>query len=165
QLIASSELNSPSLVIELASNDGYLLRHFVKRGIPVLGIDPAPGPAASARAAGVETLTAFFSRDLAGELVRTGRKADVVLALNVLAHVADVNEFVSGIRLILKEPGIAVIELPYVGDLIERCAFDTIYHEHLFYHSLTSLDALFSRHELYVNAVERIAIHGGSLRV
>src|SRR5207253_7518244 len=102
---------------------------------------------------------------MAGELAQTGRKADVVLALNVLAHVADVNDFVAGMRLILKEPGIAVMEVPYVRDLIERCAFDTIYHEHLFYHSFTSLDALFSRHGLYVNAVERISIHGGSLRV
>ena len=165
QLIAARKLRSSSLVIELASNDGYFLRHFVQRGVGALGIDPASGPAATAQAAGVETLVAFFSTDLAAELVRAGRKADVVAALNVLAHVPNINDFVAGMRLILKEQGVAVIEVPYIRNLIERCEFDTIYHEHVFYHSLTSLDALFRRHEIFVNAVEPIAMHGGSLRV
>ncbi len=163
--IAERGLGPDSLVIELASNDGYLLQYYRERGIPVLGIDPAPGPVRAARDRGIETLQAFFGRTLAGELAAAGRRADVIHANNVLAHVADTNGFVAGIATVLKPEGVAVIEVPYVRDLIDHGEFDTIYHEHLCYFSVTALDALFARHGLHLNRVERLAIHGGSLRL
>src|SRR5579863_5804172 len=163
--ITERRLDGGSLVVELASNDGYLLQYYKANGVPVLGIDPAPGPVAAARAKGVDTLQAFFGNDLAGKLVAEGRGADVIHANNVLAHVADTNGFVEGIATLLKEDGVAVIECPYVKDLIEHGEFDTIYHEHLCYFSVTALRALFSRHGLYVTRVVPLAIHGGSLRV
>ena len=158
-------LGPDSLVIELASNDGYLLQYYRQRGIPVLGIDPAPGPVRAAREKGIETLQAFFGRELAAELAAAGRRADVVHANNVLAHVADTNGFVAGMATILKPEGVAVIEVPYVRDLIDHGEFDTIYHEHLCYFSVTALTALFARHGLHLNRVERLPIHGGSLRL
>jgi SAM-dependent methyltransferase len=158
-------LGSGSLVVELASNDGYLLRNFVDHGIPVLGIDPAVGPAEAARKAGVPTLCTFFGRDFAAQLCKEGRSADVIFGNNVLAHVADTNGFVDGIRLLLKPEGLAVIEVPYVRDLIEKVEFDTIYHEHLCYFSVTSLSQLFRRHGLYLNRLKSLPIHGGSLRI
>ncbi len=164
-LIAERKLGADSLVVELASNDGYLLKNFVEHGIPVLGIDPAEGPAEAARRIGVETLCDFFTTDLAARLVAEGRQADVVCGNNVLAHVADTNGFVAGIAAILKDDGVAVIEVPYLRDLIEHCEFDTIYHEHLCYFSVTALDHLFRRHGLYLNRVKRLASHGGSLRL
>lgn len=164
-LMASRSLNRNSLVVELASNDGYLLQNYVEAGIPVLGIDPADGPAAAAERVGVPTLNTFFSVELAAELAATGQRADVIHANNVLAHVADTNGFVRGIGTLLKDDGVAVIEVPYVRDLIDHCEFDTIYHEHLCYFSLTALDRLFRRHGLFVNDVRRLAIHGGSLRL
>ncbi len=165
ELIARLGLNDRSFVVEAASNDGYMLRHFVARGIPVLGIDPAPGPAAAARRCGVRTLTTFFTRELARELSRREGRADLFLANNVLAHVADLPGFVEGIRLMLKDEGLAVIEVPYVVDLVDRCEFDTIYHQHLCYFSVTALDRLFRDHGLYLNDVRRLPIHGGSLRL
>jgi SAM-dependent methyltransferase len=164
-LITARRLGPASLVVEAASNDGYMLRTFVAAGIPVLGIDPAIGPAKAAQAAGVPTLNTFFTRDLAAQLRAEGKAADVFLANNVLAHVPDVNGFVQGIGLMLKEDGIAVIECPYVVDLIDHGEFDTIYHQHLCYFSVTALDALFRRNGLFLNDVERTAIHGGSLRL
>lgn len=158
-------LGRGSLVIELASNDGYLLQHYLAAGIGVLGIDPTPGPVAAARARGIESLQAFFGRQLADELAGGGRRADVIHANNVLAHVADTNGFVEGIATLLKDDGVAVLEMHYVRDLIENGQFDTIYHEHLCYFSVTALDRLFTRHGLFLNRVERIDIHGGSLRV
>jgi SAM-dependent methyltransferase len=152
-------------VIELASNDGYLLRNFIENNVPVLGIDPAAGPAEAAEKAGVPTMCTFFTEELAERLRDEGRMADVVIANNVLAHVPDLNGFVEGIRTILKDDGIAVIEVPYVKDLIEKCEFDTIYHQHLCYFSVTSLDRLFRRHSLYLNQIRRLSIHGGSLRL
>ncbi len=163
--IAERGLGPDSLVIELASNDGYLLQYYRARGIPVLGIDPAPGPVRAAREKGIETLQAFFGRELAQEIATSGRRADVVHANNVLAHVADTNGFVAGIATILKPEGVAVIEAPYVRDLIDHGEFDTIYHEHLCYFSVTALTGLFARHGLHLNRVERLAIHGGSLRL
>ncbi len=163
--IAERRLDGDSLVIELASNDGYLLQYYRQRGIPVLGIDPAPGPVAAARARGVETLEAFFGRDLAAQLAADGRRADVIHANNVLAHVADTNGFVAGMGTLLKDDGVAVIEAPYVKDLIEHGEFDTIYHEHLCYFSVTALTHLFRRHGLSLNRVEPLKIHGGSLRL
>jgi SAM-dependent methyltransferase len=163
--IDERKLNSSSLVVELASNDGYLLQYYRSNGIPVLGIDPAPGPVAAARAKGIETLEAFFGNELARQLAAEGRRADVIHANNVLAHVADTNGFVEGIATLLKDDGVAVIECPYVKDLIEHGEFDTIYHEHLCYFSVTALRTLFRRHELFITRVVPLSIHGGSLRV
>lgn len=163
--IAERQLDGSSLVVELASNDGYLLQYYRERGIPVLGIDPAPGPVAAARARGVETMLAFFGRDLALQLAADGRRADIIHANNVLAHVADTNGFVAGIGALLKDDGMAVIEVPYVKDLIDHGEFDTIYHEHLCYFSVTALARLFQRHGLSLNRVEPLPIHGGSLRL
>jgi SAM-dependent methyltransferase len=164
-LIASRKLHAGSLIVELASNDGYLLQYFAAQNIPVFGIDPAEGPAKAAVERGVPTLCTFFGRDLAVELRKAGKRADVILANNVLAHVADLNGFVEGISTLLKADGIAVVEVPYVKDLIDHCEFDTIYHEHLCYFSVTTLAALFRRHGLSLNHVEHYSIHGGSLRL
>jgi SAM-dependent methyltransferase len=158
-------LNGDSFIIELASNDGYLLKNYVELGIPVLGIDPAPGQAKAAEKAGVPTLNTFFTTELAAKLRDEGKQADVVHANNVLAHVADTNGFVEGISIILKDNGVAVIEVPYLKELIDHCEFDTIYHEHLCYFSVTALDYLFRRHSLFLNEVKKIPIHGGSLRL
>ncbi len=164
-LIARRHLGPDSLVVELASNDGYLLKTYVEQNIPVLGIDPADGPAEAARRIGVPTMNAFFTLDLARSLAAEGRLADVVHANNVLAHVADTNGFVAGIRTILKEDGVACLEAPYVKPLIDHVEFDTIYHQHLCYFSVTALDILFRRHGLYLNEIKHLDIHGGSLRL
>jgi SAM-dependent methyltransferase len=164
-IVASKQLGEKSFVLELASNDGYMLRNFREHGIAVLGIDPADGPAAKANADGIPTLCGFFSRDLAAGLRSEGRRADVVLANNVLAHVPDLNGFVQGIGLVLADEGTAVIEVPYLLDLLEHCEFDTMYHQHLCYFSVTALSKLFSRNGLSLNRVEHTSIHGGSLRL
>ena len=163
--LADRDLDASSLVIELASNDGYLLKNYVEHGIPVLGIDPADGPAAAAEKVGVPTLCEFFSEALAERLVEEGKQADIIHGNNVLAHVADTNGFVSGIAKLLKPTGLAVIEAPYLKPLIQHVEFDTIYHEHLCYFSVTALDHLFRRHGLFLNHVEHLSIHGGSLRL
>jgi len=165
ELIESRRLDAKSLVVELASNDGYLLKNFVEKGIGVLGIDPADGPAHAAEKAGVPTMCAFFTKDLAARLGSEGRRADVILANNVLAHVPDLNGFVEGMRTLIKDDGVVVIEVPYLKDLIEHTEFDTIYHQHLCYFSVTALDALFRRHSLYLNRIRRLPIHGGSMRL
>ncbi|HUS57523.1 MAG TPA: class I SAM-dependent methyltransferase [Planctomycetota bacterium] len=164
-LIESRRLTPQSLVVELASNDGYLLKNFVEKGVPVLGIDPAAGPAREAVKIGVPTMCAFFGKELALDFYNKGTLADVIIANNVLAHVADTNGFVEGIRILMKDTGVAVIEVPYVRDLIDHCEFDTIYHEHLCYFSVTALDRLFRRYDLFLNNVKRLPIHGGSLRL
>ncbi len=165
-LVETRALGPESLVVEAASNDGYMLRHFAERGIQVLGIDPADGPARAAEDAGVPTLNDFFTQALAEKLRdEDSMQADVFLANNVLAHVPDLNGFVAGIRTMLKDTGMAVIEVPYLVDLIDHLEFDTIYHQHLCYFSVTALDCLFRRHGLFLNGVERLAIHGGSLRL
>jgi hypothetical protein len=164
-LIRSRKLNGSSFVVELASNDGYLLKNYVENGIPCLGIDPADGPARSAVANGVPTLCDFFTQQLAERLRGDGKSADVIHANNVLAHVADTNGFVRGIATLLKSDGVAVIEFPYVKDLIDHVEFDTIYHEHLCYFSVSSVVRLMRRHGLFVNDVKRLSIHGGSLRL
>jgi SAM-dependent methyltransferase len=164
-LIEGRQLGPQSFVVELASNDGYLLKNYVEAGIPVLGIDPAAGPAAAAEKVGVPTRCAFFTRDLAQRLRDEGVRADVVHANNVLAHVADTNGFVAALALILKPDGVGVIEAPYVWDLTEHCEFDSIYHEHLCYFSVTALDKLFRRHGLFLNEIKHLSIHGGSLRL
>lgn len=164
-LIKTRNLDSNSLVIEAASNDGYMLQNFVEADIPVLGIDPASGPVEEAIKKGVNSICTFFGKDLATKLRDEGQQADVFLANNVLAHVPDLNGFVAGIGILLKETGVAVIEAPYLVDLVEHCEFDTIYHQHLCYYSVTALDKLFRRHSLYLNKIERTKIHGGSLRL
>jgi SAM-dependent methyltransferase len=158
-------LDSDSLIMEAASNDGYMLKNFADAGIPVIGIDPAQAPARKAQGAGIPTLCTFFGRELAHKLKAEGKVADVFLANNVLAHVPDLNGFVEGIRIVLKDTGVAVIEVPYVVDLIDHGEFDTIYHQHLCYFSVTALDQLFRRHDLFLNNVEQVEIHGGSLRL
>ncbi len=164
-LIQSRKLNQNSFVMEIASNDGYLLRNFVESGIPVLGIEPANEPARVARAAGIPTLQKFFGQDYARELLAEYGPVDVFLGNNVLAHVADLNGVVAGIRTILKPHGIADLEFPYLLDLIDKTEFDTIYHQHLCYFSVTALKELFLRHGLFLNRIQRIPIHGGSLRI
>ncbi|MCA8959918.1 MAG: class I SAM-dependent methyltransferase [Planctomycetes bacterium] len=164
-IIAQRNVSSDQLVIELASNDGYLLQFYQKQGIPVLGIDPAAGPVKAAREKGIETIHDFFTLDLAKRLAAEGRSAHVIHGNNVLAHVADTNGFVQGIATLLHPDGVAVIECPYVRDLIDHCEFDTIYHEHLCYFSVTALVELFRRNGLHLNDVAPLAIHGGSLRL
>ena len=164
-LIATLGLGPGDLVVEAASNDGYMLRVFREAGIPVLGIDPADGPVAVARRQGIETVHDFFTADRARQLAAEGRRARLFLANNVLAHVAEVNDFTAGIALLLAEDGMAVIEVPYLVDLVDAGAFDTIYHQHLLYLSATALLPLFARHGLHLNDVERTWVHGGSLRL
>lgn len=166
RLAADRKLGSGSRVIEIASNDGYLLQYYKEMDIPVLGIEPAKNIAEIAtRQRGVPTLCDFFTRDLALRLQKENTRADVIHANNVMAHVADLNGFVAGIAALLKPEGQAVIEAPYLGDMIQHIEFDTIYHEHLCYFSLTALDKLFSRHGLIIVDVELLPIHGGSLRI
>jgi len=164
-MIARLELGSTSRVVELASNDGYLLQHFVARGIPVLGIEPAHNVAAAAEARGVPTLTEFFGRDLAEQLVRDRGTADLVIGNNVLAQVPDLNDFVAGIATLLGPRGVATLEFPHVVRLIEGVQFDTIYHEHFSYFSLTTSARIAATHGLVLFDVEELPTHGGSLRV
>jgi len=159
-------LNSSSLAVEIASNDGYLLQWYHKAGIPVLGIEPAQNIAKVAESErGVRTISEFFGSDVAERLSQSGEKADVIHANNVLAHVADLNGVVAGFAKLLKPDGVVVVEAPYLKDLIDHVEFDTIYHEHLCYFSLTALTRLFQQHGLTIVDVERLAIHGGSLRI
>jgi SAM-dependent methyltransferase len=164
-LLDTRDLDGDSLVMEAASNDGYMLKNFAEQGIPVLGIDPSKAPATAAQEAGIPTMITFFTTDLARQLAADGKTADVFLANNVLAHVPDLNGFVEGIATVLKPNGVAVIECPYVVDLVDHVEFDTIYHQHLCYFSVTALDKLFRRHGLYLNDIKRTKIHGGSLRL
>lgn len=159
------KLGKDSLVIEIASNDGYLLQSYAKLGVPVLGIEPARAAAKAATDRGIRTVSEFFGKDLASSMVKDGQRADVIHLNNVLAHVADLNGFASGVALTLKDDGVAVIETPYVKELLENREIDAIYHEHYSHFSLTALVALMERHALVVTEVERLRIHGGSLRL
>jgi len=159
------KLDAKSFVVELASNDGYLLQYFVKRGIPCLGIEPAANVAKAAVERGVDTQVAFFGQDLGRELRAAGRMADLVLGNNVLAQVPDVNSFVAGVPEILKPSGTATFEFPHLQRLFEGNQFDTIYHEHFSYFSLITSEAIFARHGLTVFDVEELWTHGGSLRI
>ena len=161
QLIRDRKLGPESLVMEIASNDGYLLQYYKRAGFEVLGVEPASNIARVAEQNQIPTISEFFTEELAEQL----RSADVIHAHNVLAHVPDLNGFVRGLSKVMKPDGIAVIEVPYVKDMIECCEFDTIYHEHLSYFSLTALDKLFKRHALNIQRVERLPIHGGTLRI
>src|ERR1044071_3392811 len=166
RLMESRALNAESLVMEVASNDGYLLQFYKRANVPVLGIEPAANIARIAETErGIPTVCDFFGADLARKLAAEGRRADVIHANNVLAHVGDLNGVVEGFALLLKPDGVAVIEVPYVKEMIDRAEFDTIYHEHLCYFSLTALDRLFRRHNLVINDVELLPIHGGTLRI
>jgi SAM-dependent methyltransferase len=165
QVVESRHLGPKSLVIELASNDGYLLQFYRQAGVPVLGIEPAANIAEAARQRGIPTLTRFFGKEVGAELRDEGKLADVVHANNVLAHVSDLNGFVAGIAAVLKPDGVAVIEVPHVKTMLEALEFDTIYHEHLCYYSLTALKPLFERHRLKIVDVYEIPLHGGSLQV
>ena len=165
RLVRARKLGAGSQVVEIASNDGYLLQHYHALGVPVLGIEPAANIAEVARARGIDTISKFFSRDLALKLVHEGKAADVVHANNVLAHVPDLRGVIAGIAAILKPNGVAVIEVPYLRDLIDKLEFDTVYHEHLCYFALTPLVALFVGQGLTIVDVERVPVHGGSLRI
>ena len=149
------------LVVELASNDGYLLQFYKQQGIPVLGIDPAIGPANEAAIGGIPTVQDFFTLKLA----KTLPKADIIHANNVLAHVPDTNDFVAGIAEILKPSGICFVEVPYLGNLTQQGIFDLIYHEHVFSFSYRSLRMLFERHGMFIANIETLPAHGGSIRV
>jgi SAM-dependent methyltransferase len=165
-LVSERRLGPQSLVVEVASNDGYLLQFFKKAGVPVLGIEPATNIAVVAeRERQIPTIAEFFDTDLATRLVGEGRRADVLLGLNVMAHVPDLNGFMRGIATMLAPGGVAVIEVPYVRDMVEHTEFDTIYHEHLCYFSVHAVAALVRRHGLVIDRVERVPIHGGSLRL
>jgi SAM-dependent methyltransferase len=163
--VAEFGLGADSFVVEVASNDGYLLQNFVARGVPCLGIEPAANIAAVARAKGVDTRAEFFGLKLAETLAAEGKQADLILGNNVFAHVPETNDFVAGLEALLRPGGQAVLEFPYGGDFIEHCEFDTIYHEHFFYFFLVPLLELFSKHKLEIFHVERLPIHGGSLRL
>ena len=165
QYVKEFGLNGQSLVVEVASNDGYLLQNFVKAGVPCLGIEPAANIAKVAREKGIETLVEFFGRKIASELAGKGRQADLILGNNVFAHAPDTNDFVAGLKALLKTNGRIALEFPYGADFIEHTEFDTIYHEHVFYFTLTALKPLFERHGLTIYRVERLPIHGGSLRL
>lgn len=158
-------LNRNSLVVEVASNDGYLLQYFVKRGVPVLGIEPAANVAKVAVEKGVPTLVQFFGTKLARQLAAEGRSADLVLGNNVFAQVPDLNDFVEGLNVLLKHEGVLTLEFPHLLQLMERNEFDTIYHEHFSYFSLLTTIKIMEAHGLRVFDVEELKSHGGSLRV
>jgi len=163
--IAEFSLGSNSLVVEIASNDGYLLQNFVRAKIPCLGIEPAANIAKVAREKGIETIEEFFGRDIAIKLSGENRQADLILGNNVFAHAPDTNDFVAGLKKLLKPGGRIALEFPYGVEFIEHNEFDTIYHEHVFYFTLTALKPLFARHGLTIFRVERLPIHGGSVRL
>lgn len=159
------QLGPASFVVEIASNDGYLLKNFVEAGVPCLGIEPAANIAKVARDKGIETLEEFFGAPVAERLAAASRQADLVLGNNVFAHAPNTNDFVSGLKKLLKPNGRVILEFPYAVDLMDHTEFDTIYHEHVFYFTLTALQPLFARHGLEIFRVERLPIHGGSLRL
>lgn len=158
-------INKDSLVVELASNDGYLLQNFVQQGIPALGIEPAKNVAKVAIEKGVPTIVEFFGENLARQLVSQGKKADLLLGNNVLAQVPDLNDFVKGIKILLNTQGIVTIEFPHLVRLMEENQFDTIYHEHFSYFSFISAEKIFAAHGMTLFDVEELSTHGGSLRI
>lgn len=158
-------LDANSLVIELASNDGYLLKNFMRMGIPVLGIDPSATVAAAAERVGVPTLVEFFGEALARKLAKEGKQADLLIGNNVLAHVPVLNDFIAGIAVLLKPHGTVTIEFPHLLQLIEHVEFDTIYHEHYSYISLFAIEQVFARHGLRIYDAQNLSTHGGSLRI
>jgi SAM-dependent methyltransferase len=158
-------LDSSSLVVELASNDGYLLKNFLAMGIPVLGIDPSGTVAAAAAKIGVPTLVEFFGAGIAADLAAQERQADLIIGNNVLAHVPQLNDFIAGLKLLLRPLGSITIEFPHLLELVRQVEFDTIYHEHYSYFSVHALEQAFARRGLRLYDVERLTTHGGSLRI
>lgn len=165
RVVADHALGPSDLALEIASNDGYLLQHYREAGVSVLGVDPARNVAREAERRGVRTIPDFFGRELAERLSAEGVRPKVIHANNVLAHVPDIRQFVEGISVLLRHDGVAIIETPYVRDLVDKLEFDTIYHEHVFYYSLASLQAVLGASGLTIVDVERVPVHGGSLRV
>ena len=157
--------NNQSQVVEIASNDGYLLQYFKEQGVPVLGIEPTANTAAAATAKGIDTVVDFFGVRLANQLVAKGTKADLLLGNNVLAHVPDINDFVGGLKILLKADGVITFEFPHLLQLIDKNQFDTIYHEHFSYLSLIAVKQIFEQHGLQIFDVEEVTTHGGSLRI
>lgn len=164
-MVERFNLNQQSQVVELASNDGYLLQYFVEKNIPVLGVEPATNIAKIAIAKGIPTVNEFFGRVCARKLVQQGIQADLIAANNVLAHVPDLNDFVAGMKILLKPQGVATGEIQHLMRLMESNQFDTIYHEHFCYHTLTTLEKIFAAHGLTLFDVEELSTHGGSLRI
>jgi SAM-dependent methyltransferase len=164
-MIGRFGIHPGSHVVELASNDGYLLQYFVERGIPVLGVEPAANVARSAVERGVPTLVRFFGAGLAREMLAAGKAADLLIGNNVLAQVPDLNDFVNGMKILLKSGGVITMEFPHLVKLVEENQFDTIYHEHFSYFSLISVEKIFAFHGLTIFDVEELPTHGGSLRI
>jgi 2-polyprenyl-3-methyl-5-hydroxy-6-metoxy-1,4-benzoquinol methylase len=164
-IVARLGLDANSFVVEIASNDGYLLQFFVKRGISVLGIEPSGNVASAAKAKGIDTRVEFFTANSAQELVSKRRKADLVMGNNVLAHVPALNDFVEGLRILLSEHGVITMEFPHLLCLIRENQFDTIYHEHFSYFSFLAVSRIFAAHGLRIFDVDRLSTHGGSLRI
>lgn len=165
EMIKRFGFNNQSLVVEIASNDGYLLQYFKDGNVPVLGIEPTESTATVARKKGIETIIEFFGISLAKKLVKENRKADLLLGNNVLAHVPDINDFVGGLKIALKEHGVITMEFPHLLQLILNNQFDTIYHEHFSYLSFTTVVKIFAAHGLEMFDVQEISTHGGSLRI
>jgi SAM-dependent methyltransferase len=165
EIVKRFGLNDKSWVVEIASNDGYLLQFFVSRGIPVLGIEPAANVARAAIEKNIPTMVRFFGADAARDLASRGKQADLIIGNNVLAHVPDLNGFVRGIKLLLHDKGVSTLEFPHLLRLMEENQFDTIYHEHFSYFSLVTIRRLFQRHGLKVFDVDELTTHGGSLRI
>ena len=165
QMIERFGVNEQNLVVELASNDGYLLQHFLEKKIPVFGIEPAANVAAVANQKGIPTLVKFFGRETARDLVASGKKADLLLGNNVLAQVPDLNDFVSGMKVLLNRHGIITMEFPHLQRLMEERQFDTIYHEHFSYFSFLTVERIFTAHGLTLFDIEELPTHGGSLRI
>lgn len=165
QVVERFGLNEKSHVVELASNDGYLLQYFVEKKIPVLGVEPATNIAKVATEKGIPTLNEFFGEDCAKKLVQQGKSADLIAANNVIAHVPNLNDFIAGIKILMKPEGVFTGEIQHLMTLMELNQFDTIYHEHFFYHTLSTLETIFTDHGMTIFDVEELPTHGGSLRI
>jgi SAM-dependent methyltransferase len=164
-IIRKFDFNEKSIVIEVASNDGYLLQFFKEKNIPVLGIEPAVNVAKVAKEKGIPTITKFFGINTANELKKKGKLSDLIIGNNVLAHVPNINDFVKGLKILLKSTGIITLEFPHILQLIKKNQFDTIYHEHFSYLSLSTVKQIFEFHNIIIFDVEEIPTHGGSLRI
>jgi hypothetical protein len=164
-IVSRLGLGKKSLAVELASNDGYLLQNFVSKGIPALGVEPAANVAKAAVEKGVPTLVKFFGRKTAKEMVSEGQTADLIIGNNVLAQVPDLNDFVAGIRILLKPQGVVTLEFPHLVKLMDENQYDTIYHEHFSYFSFITVEKIFAAHDMTLFDVEKIPTHGGSIRI
>src|SRR5260370_12536678 len=162
EMVRRFPISEASLVIEIASNDGYLLQYFAEKNIPVLGVEPAASVSQVAAKKGIASITKFFSRETAKELVAAGKRADLLLGNNVLAHVPDINDFVEGMKILLKPQGVITMEFPHLMQLMEQNQFDTIYHEHFSYFSFLTVQKIFAAHGLTLFDVEELSTHGGA---